>query len=302
MKKSMISQCAVFAILTALILTGCTDQSMAAADTEPRPATAESITEAGTEPRLAAAEVFDESDILKKDYEFRYSGNFLTEVKYNTYDQDGSSAFNTVLTYDTDGRLVSRISGDPDTPGMNSGRENTYNDAGQLVSSRSWEGGVIETDYEYDTDGNLIREIEEYDAGSTITEYWYREDGVLSSASATYDLTWTGEVWTETITYSYDAQGRLAQMSCTGGSADSVTTYSYEYRPFILSEETNESGYSNFYLYLEDDNGETLYSIVLFDPVLQTDADGYLTSVSDSTYFGDTLHYTFYYEEVPAGT
>ena len=290
MKKRIVSLWIAFSMLTALApntLIGGVSASMTAADTERR---------------LAAAEVYDESDILTKDYEFHYSGKFLTEVKYNTYDQDGSSAFNTVLTYDADGRLVSRISGDPDTPGMNSGRENTYNESGQLVSSRGWEGGVVETDYEYDAAGNLIREIEEYDAGSTITEYWYREDGVLSSASATYDLTWTGEVWTETITYSYDAQGRLSQMSCTGGSTESVTTYSYEYRPFILSEETNESGYSNFYLYLEDDNGETLYSIVLFDPVLQTNADGYLTSVSDSSRFGDTLHYIFHYEDIPAET
>ena len=301
MKKSVISQCAVFAILTALLLTGCTDEPMTEADTETRLAAAESMTQADTEPRLAAAEVYDESDALTKDYDFCYTGNLLTEVKSKTYDQGGSSAFNTVLTYDADGRLVSKISADPDMPDINSGRENTYNGSGQLVSSRSWEGGVIETDYEYDAAGNLIREIEEYDAGSTITEYWYREDGVLSSASATYDLTWTGEAWTETIAYAYDAEGRLYQMSCTGGSADSVTTYSYEYRPFILSERTDGSGHSNIYLYLEDDHGQTLYSIVLFNPVLQTDADGYLASVSDSTYFGESLHYLFRYDDVPAG-
>lgn len=286
MKQREIALCIAFAMLISFIPSTAIVSS------------ATSVNSGNTSRRLTDVKVYDESNTLTGDDEFHYEGDFLTGVtsrRYGEYAHESS----VVLTYDTAGRLISRISGDPDTPGMNSGSKYTYNSAGQLISSLHWEGGAVEETYEYDSAGNRIRAIEDYDAAKTITEYSYNEAGLLSSAIETTEE-WSGETWTETIVYSYDSQNRISKVSSTGGYIDTLTTYNYQYQPFVLSEYINSHGYSNTNLLLQDDNGYTLYSFYLSDPKLYVDASGYLAKVVDTSYSDEVHTFVFYYDGVAA--
>lgn len=288
MKQRVIALCIAFAMLISLIPSTAIVSS------------ATSSQSGDTTRRLTDVKVYDESNTLTGDYEFHYDGDFLTGVTSRTYGEYAYEA-SVVLTYDTAGRLISRISGDPDTPGMNSGSKYTYNSAGQLISSLHWEGGAVEETYEYDSAGNRIRAIEDYDAGKTITEYSYNEDGLLSSAIETSTEEWSGDTWTETIVYSYDSQSRISKVSCTGGYTDALTTYYYQYQPFVLSEYIDSYGYSNTNLLLQDANGYTLHSFYLSDPELFADARGYLAKVVDTkSYSNEVQTYVFYYDGIAA--
>lgn len=112
MKHRVIALCIAFAMLISLIPSTAIVSS------------ATSSQSGDTARRLTDVKVYDESNTLTGDYEFHYDGDFLTGVISRTYGEYAYEA-SVVLTYDTAGRLISRISGDPDTPGMNSGSKYT---------------------------------------------------------------------------------------------------------------------------------------------------------------------------------
>lgn len=246
--------------------------------------------------RLTDVKEYDESNTLTADYEFHYEGDFLTGVTtriYGEYAYESSA----VLTYDTAGRLVSRISGDPDIPGENSGSKYTYDNAGKLISRLQWEGGATETTYEYDSVGNCIREIEKSDISSKVTEYQYGEDGLVVSAIEKLTEEWSGNTWTAVVDYSYDSQRRVTNVSSSGGQTNSTTTYNYQYQPFVFYEYADSNGFNNSYLLLQDTNGDTLHSFYLFNPELYPDDNGNLGKIVDTESFSNQVKtYVFSYD------
>lgn len=251
--------------------------------------------------RLTGMKVYDAENNLTRESEYQYEGGFLTGILVRRSYEEDTYEHSTTLTYDAAGRLASRISGDPDTPGMNAGTEYTYNSAGQMVSCRSWEGGSVTETYEYDAEGKRIRAVQSSDPGEAITEYSYNEKGLLIGATETWTNEWDGEVITSTTAYSYDSQNRLIRESYSGRYGDAETTYSYQYQPFVLRESSRD--YSSTELLLLDNSGLNLESFYLDEPEFFMDSEGYLAKVVDTdSYSGEVETYEFYYDGVAAET
>lgn len=248
---------------------------------------------------LVDVKVYDDLNTLTGNYEFQYDGRFLTGVTSRTYGEYAYES-STVLSYNNAGRLISRITGDPDTPGMNSGTKYTYDNEGNLVSSIQWEGGAVETSYEYDSTGKCIREIEKSDTSSKVTEYQYDGDGLIESAVEKLTEDWSVNTWTVDVNYTYDSQKRVIKVSSSGGQVNSTTTtFNYQYEPFVLYEYSDSNGFSYSYLLLKDDNGDTLYSFYLNNPELYADDSGNLGKVLDTdSYSHQVKTYIFTYDVV----
>ena len=229
--------------------------------------------------QLTGVKVYDAENNLTRESEYQYEGRFLTGILDRRIYEEDTYEYSTTLTYDA-GRLTSRISGDPDIPGMSAGTEYTYNSAGQMVSCRSWEGGSATETYEYDAEGKRIRAVLSSDPGEAITEYSYNEKGLLIGATETWTNEWDGEVITSTTAYSYDSQNRLIRESYSGRYGDAETTYSYQYQPFVLRESSRD--YSSTELLLLDNSGLNLESFYLNEPEFFLDSEGYLSQVVDT--------------------
>ncbi len=286
MKKTIISLCTVVTMFISFVSWTIIDARATINQTE------------GSTRRLTEIEVYDGLNTLTEDYEFQYDDDFLTGIisrRHGKYTYETS----VVLSYDTAGRLVSLISGDPNMPGMSNGAKYTYNNAGQLISRQHWEGSGSVEIFEYDTAGKRVRSIENYDMGNTVTEYIYNEKGLVSSTIQTSTIEWSGEIRTVTTDYSYDSQNLIAKTSYTDGKIYTFTSYDYGYQPFVLYECIDN--YSNTYsnLLLLDDNGYTLHSFNLYNPEFQIDAEGYLIKIVDTSNYSDGVQtYVFNYEGI----
>lgn len=287
MKRRVIALCLTFSMLISLI------PSMAIVSN------ATTFQSGKTTSQLTEVKVYDESNSLTADYKFHYDGDYLTDVDTRTYGEYSYES-SVVLTYDAEGRLISKISGDPDTPGMNSGTKYTYDNAGNLITMLQWEGGAVETTYEYDSLGNCIREVEKSDTSSKVTEYQYNEDNLIDSAIETFTEEWSNNTWSAFIDYTYDTQKRVTKVSSTGGQTNSTTTYNYQFQPLVLYEYTDSNGFNNSYLLLQDNNGDTLHSFYLTNPELYSDNNGNLGKVVDTESFSNQVKtYVFSYTVIP---
>lgn len=251
--------------------------------------------------RLTQVNVKDDNGNLTELYTFHYTGDLLTRIDSQIFGQYGG-LYKTVLTYDNEGRLTSRLTGDasiPDHAGLYeyiNGETYTYNSAGQLVSSVLWDYVETETIYEYDSNGRLIREVSGGDDGTGyVIEYRYDSAGVLISATET--ATEFGESWSGTNTYTYDSEGRLSAELFKGWYMDTYISYSYEYAPFVTKEtKYSNTDFSSTRLDLRDEYGFSLYYFDMTAPMLYTDDSGCLIRAVAQTYLEGTATYEFIYD------
>lgn len=130
--------------------------------------------------------------------------------------------------------------------------EFVYDDKGNMTKETLYAGGnnkvMDTTDYEYDENGRLIKEIcDSYGTKSEIT-YKYNENGDISETVETYNST----VYENSYVYSYDENGNPAKRSATyvtkelddSGNVITETSTSeetlYAYKNGILLEESAE--------------------------------------------------------------
>ena len=258
--------------------------------------------------KLTGIKEYDGDGALTADYTFDYDGDFLVGITSRTYG-DHPYESNVDLSYDDEGRLVSRISINPHGQGTNSGEEYTYSNDGHLLHAYlwmsdggdDWSGGAGVEVYEYDSSGKLIRMAEDYDFYSSITDYIYNEHGMLERA-VTSITDESGGSHTETTAYSYDAQGRLIKEFITGGYDDIAKIYSYSFEPFVVLEyRMVNSGYSQFCALLEDEYGYLLHSFDFVNPRFYVDKEGYMVKAVDTVVDSDWMcTYEFYYDGIAA--
>lgn len=231
---------------------------------------------------------------LESEQQIHYNEKGLvTNIEYKSYGEYGYES-ETVLTYDTDGRLISRLSGDF------AGVEYTYNDEGQIVRIVSWEGGGGEELFEYDSEGKIIQKTETHDVGTNITEYIYNANGVLSSTVTVCNEDGI-DPWSETTTYTYDSENRLVCEVCEGVYCKTSNQYDYSFVNFILNEYFINDERCEISANYCDASGSYACKLFLTNPQFYADADGYLAKIVDThSAYGEveTDIYEFYYDGV----
>lgn len=265
------------------------------------------LTPKETVKRLTRIDVKDAYGDLKMQYIYTYDRNLLTEMTYQSY---GTYAYqeNTVLTYDSTGTLRSVSRKNLDDYG---GTKYTFNSAGQLISRSITEGDGCTIGYEYDAQGKLIRESQKELGDTTVTEYLYDDKGVLISAVKTTSTEYfdgeeyvvvSGEPSIQTFTLHHDSHGRLTKVSSKDETSESITTYSYDYTPFVLSEyeSIGQYGYKRTRFILQHDNGFELDSLYLENPEIYMDASGHVAKVVSQNDGDGTQTYVFYYDGIAA--
>lgn len=178
-------------------------------------------------PRLIIETDLDDGDVFKGDFTYADDGK-LTKIAYTDYDGTVSTV---TFTYDKRGNTVSETFYS-DNYSYTHLRE--YNEKNQLIKeSEIYDDGEKYTvTYTYDARGNLIREVFEssYGSGST-TEYFYDDNNNMIKEIGPY----------ETITYTYDANGNLILLAHSSGTN---RVYTYDENGNLIRE-VQTSSYSD---------------------------------------------------------
>ena len=209
----------------------------------------------------------------------------LTYIYSNGHSSDGAKRS---FEYDSQGRLVKLYEGDNASPI----EEYEYNSSGSLVKRISYD---VTYSYEYNNAGQLSRIISDSVYSHSITDYQYDQNGMRVGALTTCEWYVTEEAQTEQTetTYTYDSEGRLIKEVMSYLSydlEDSITTYCYDYKPFVLCE--NNLATSGLSLNLYDGIGNQLWSETFQNLKLVSDNDGYAIS---GTTWGTTIAQDDYY-------
>lgn len=267
-----------------------------------------------------------ENDVGVYTYEYDENGNLLSSSShYITYSmEDGTEIAcdtNYVYTYDTNGNRIryelTYVLGDETTV---TEREYTYDDAGLMLSSKSYtngelaseeqctyddagnlllsettstDGSVRSAEYTYDDAGNLLRKETATDG---MTEYidTYDEAGNMLSETTYSD----GEVSGET-TYTYDSEGRKIQEDYTNDVAAGSTEYVYT--PLLTFELHEYSAGNDLRYILTDSMNVYVYESALFystEPQFAYDENGYVTQIDYSDSYSNNFSIDFTYEPV----
>lgn len=249
--------------------------------------------------QLTRIDTYDESGSLINYRTYTYfDSGFLHEVVSRDIDQ-GQCVFElqTTYTYNESNKFRSRITVNPEYPDESSGKEYTYDKQGRMIRSEAWEGGGVETTYEYDAQDRVIRTTELFESGSSVTEHIYDDSGrLIRDVTTTYE-DWSEDTWTDTTVYTYDAEGRLSTVEMEGSFQTLTEVYDYSYLPFVVVDHCYNGGDHIYYLMLPDGSPEMLTVLSFDDPEFYTDEDGYLAKVIDqSDYWGNCV-YEFYYQD-----
>lgn len=247
---------------------------------------------------LTGVQVFGANDRLLETHQFLYDAGRLTRVLFTAYEYS-EYTIQTDLTYDANGKLLTMYSNDLDNPGIPSGFEHSYNSEGQLINTYYSNSEHLEDSYEYDASGKLTRLYENLEYMDTVTEYHYTK-GLMSGATITSTDEYSS--YTETLAYSYDSQKRLSSVMSSGPS-NVLTTYHYQYSPFVVTKSVSNYGTVSSEVILQDDNSAVLYQFSFHQAEFYTDANGKLAKVVATDSFTDeVLTYTFLYDNTAPGT
>lgn len=174
----------------------------------------------------------------------------------------------------------------------------TYNEYGQLIEADTgfgWEW------YEYDSSGNLLKIKESYDAFDSVTTNEYSLDTLLRSKTEfTND---DGTKHTEVTTFTYDAQNRLIQEVCEGGTTNNTHRYDYSLNNIILVENLTNTNRDSITAFIQDTHGKDIITLNLCNPLFFVDEEGYLAKIIDKYTSQGTVTtevYTFYYDDIQA--
>lgn len=156
------------------------------------------------------------------------TGNHKTVYIYNNQGnlkQNNSSDWNIDYKYDSDGKLVSAVSGDDS--GDKFRYEYRYDSDGKMTEEIVYQDNEIydRTEYEYDNSGNRVLATNYRDGQcNSSTQYTYDENGKL-----TLEVEYRDETEYARVEYQYDENGALIKMIRDDGGIGSSFSTIYEY-------------------------------------------------------------------------
>lgn len=243
--------------------------------------------------RMIHKTVSDNGDTTDDTYTYDADGNLLKDEYTDSY-SDGTTAEGwDAYTYDESGNCLREET----NYSYNGGTsiyviENTYDEAGRIISMNSTQNGNFSTGCQY--------AYEEADHSSS-AEITY-SDGTVDTRVSTYDdagnkLSEThsesGEVYYE-ANFTYDDAGRMSTQAIHNANAGADISVRYIYTPPLTIELEKNTGYGDrVTCWLRDDAGETVFSSSSqssAEPQLTYDDNGYVTELD----YGDgSLAFTY---------
>ncbi len=246
------------------------------------------------------------SSWFTRTYTYDASGNMLEDHETD-YDDPNTVSFDTVntRTYDDNGNVLTVD------------RKYAFYD----------DLSTYHAEYTYDDDGNLITLLSTNDNGTSVTEYTYNENGDTASSTLTNtDAAGAETVSTTTYEYVYDDKGNMTSRTTTSDDGTTEeTTYSYDEQGRQIGIDSADSAEKIYFqpllsaswdrsqwftlnedgswgdsheecvisLALNDNAGTVISSwrLTTAEPVLEYDANGYLTRVDGGE--GGTLEFTY---------
>lgn len=200
-----------------------------------------SIEEYDTNDNLLSSTCYDENGNMASQYTHTYD-ELQREVTDSMYLVDETGEITNTLwenIYDEQGNLIRVLEHEDGRTYV--AEENTYNDAGKRIRSVAYPDSdgfgnpISVSEYTYDEDGRLIIQSTDYNIiySNMTTEYEYDQEGNIAR-EITYE---DGEAFFD-YSYKYDSDGNLLEEIDTyyqnGNETQTQTTYTYEY---------NEDGY-----------------------------------------------------------
>ncbi len=161
--------------------------------------------------------------------------NLLNAVNTNA---DGALQSSTEWIYDEAGRQVAYRQYDGDGM-LTYSYDNTYDECGNKVSvSGGWigENDTRTTEYEYDEQGNLVRQIVKIMPSGEVTdytEYTYDEDG-RKTAQIYYIGSLEDGDWADEYRYVYDGEGNLVKQESVDEDGRVYAWRKYEYMQVMV--------------------------------------------------------------------
>lgn len=229
---------------------------------------------------------------LVASYRFQYDAEGrLIEIERIRYPENAEQTLSvTEIRYDSEGRMLSNIL--ENEWGYTTGAEYTYNEKGQLMSERHWEGGSVRDKHFYDSEGNRIKTESTADGSKDTVTYEYNSLGQLTVKTATRCFEGSNKSGVSTYTYTYDTQGRLSMetVSWLGGKLY-YYEYDYAYGPFVVSHEVRDGKLRATQLLLNDEAGLPLFSMRLTGYELIAEEGRLVKATKDNT------TYSFSYEK-----
>lgn len=286
--------------LLTLILTACISLTSCGSANKPSPSTttteylqseAADNTVGDTQKVLSKVNVYDQGD-LTEEYRLFYDNDGLLRKAIWSHTSPSSGfpdpiAFTFTFTYDLCGRLLTSRISTFDVPTS----ELFYNGNGVLQREITCEGGMTDTEYQYDSQGNLICSVMDTGFSTETTEYFYNDSQQMIKTVSTnreYDSTYFS---TEECIYTYDLQGRLATEVLSNSDYTIPASYSYDYPPFTVKQCNG----SMMYLSLCDSNGRSVWSLYMGESQLSNNADGLLAHAED---ISSGYQYDFIYDTI----
>ena len=224
---------------------------------------------------------------LAGQYLFTYDDDLLTEVECSS--PDGTTVKHT-FQYDAENRLIYTEREDAFSTLCTSSY--TYDENGKLNQWTEAEGGRITYQCEYDAHQRLSKAVGTTDGAVYTHSYTYNDDGQITQEAVVIQS--NGENISYDVWYTYNESGKLSSTWGDYNGGTTQTTYSYDYAPFILAENSGlMSGYSLETLRslcLCDRENHTIFSLDLGAVELVTDEYGKLTQA-----VSDYARFDFYY-------
>ncbi len=153
-------------------------------------------------------------------YTYEYSAN----GSYKETFRDGAYGMKSYTWYDARGKVLKTQSPDGNMITYK------YNAAGKLmtvVSDGQNDGVKLNHKYTYNNKGQLIKKESEVDGTVSVSTYEYDAGGKLKKEIQKGG--WSGEDSETIYLYEYNAKGLLLKLTTTGGEADAVKEYTYEF-------------------------------------------------------------------------
>lgn len=221
--------------------------------------------------------IYSTGETVSYGYEFDANGHIISFLeqggingimhKYNEYGDiieylvdygDMKTITYTDYEYDSEGRIT---------------HKSVYTERFDADGNSQGEIYIRQTEtYEYNVNGDILKETIEYNGDISTKAYTYDKNGLLikvvnDQKTATYDNSYE-------ITYKYNENGILIEETYTSADHSNITEYSYDDEGRI-TEITTSSGNSTVYNYDEEGNYTDSYGYI-YDKYGNTLYNGYL--------------------------